>query len=147
MKLYLNWSQLSIVLLVQQKKKKEIQEEPTCTGIYTDIYWHTHTHTYTHTPSLCTQKTTHLIVSCIFFFSLNGSNYSFKDCQHCTLWWANWDGNSVVFNGHTLNNKPVGGKIFPDKLWLTWLTYIMLMWGAERLSCLMRWGVSYIPLL
>lgn len=28
-------------------KKKEIQEEPTCTGIYTDIYSHTHTHAHT----------------------------------------------------------------------------------------------------
>ena len=147
MKLYLNWSQLSIVLLVQQKKKKKFKRNRHVLA-FTQTSTDTHTHTHIHTHTILVHTKDHASYSLLhFFFSLNGSNYSFKDCQHCTLWWANWDGNSVVFNGHTLNNKPVGGKIFPDKLWLTWLTYIMLMWGAERLSCLMRWGVSYIPLL
>lgn len=41
-----------------------------------------------------------------------------------------------LFLMDTLNNKPVGGG-FPDKLQLTWLSYIMLMWGAEMPSCLM----------
>lgn len=37
-----------------------------------------------------------------------------------------------------------GGGGAPDKLPLTWRMYIMLMWGAELLSCLVRRGVAYI---
>lgn len=99
----LNLKLVPIYLCGEEVAEEESREELPCSGIYRDTDAHICTH--------WTQKNMHLTGSCGRIFScLNGSNYSFKDCQHCTLWWTNCDGNSVIFNGHTLNNEPVGER-------------------------------------